>query len=200
MALSGVGLVACGSTSAAPATPPTATEILAKPEHSNLSDAHFTMTFSDIPLGNGVSASGTGDGSFAYKPQPAARIVFRWSAGGQTFSLQVLTVGGMDYIQLTPGPAKWTASPSTSNPATLTDSTGASFVGEESLPQGKAWHVKAKDKDGNPFDVWVRESDGYPLKYITKQTTGTGTFTLVFDKYNTGDTVSPPPAAQIQAS
>ena len=196
LALSGLGLVACGSTSAAPARPPTATEILAKPEHANLTNAHFTLTTA-FPVASGVTLNATGDGVIVYKPQPAARISFHATANGQTLSVVVLTAGGTDYTMLTPGTGKWMSSPTTSNPATLSDSTGATYVGEDNLPQGKAWHVKATDKDGNPIEVWVRESDGYPLRYDTKQATGNGNASLTFDKYNTGEAVTAPPASQV---
>lgn len=199
VALSGIGLVACGSTSAAPAAPPTATEILAKPEHSSLTNAHFTLTTA-FPVASGVTVNGTGDGVFVYKPQPASRISFSAAAGAQTLSYVFLSIGGTDYVMTTPGNGKWISAPSTSNPATLTDSTGATLVGEESLSLGKAWHVKAKDKQGNPFDVWIRESDGYPLKYMTNQASGGGNFSLTFDKFNTGEAIAAPPAAQVQAS
>ena len=194
--LSGAGLVACNSTSTAPAKPPTAAEILAKPEHASLTNAHFNLTTA-FPVATGVTVNATGDGVLVYKPQPAARISFNASAQGQTLTVVVLTVAGTDYTMTTPGTGKWMSSPTTSNPATLSDSTEATYVGEDTLPQGKAWHVKAKDKDGNPIEVWVRESDGYPVRYDVKQSSGTGNASLTFDKYNTGETVTAPPASQV---
>jgi hypothetical protein len=59
--------------------------------------------------------------------------------------------------------------------------TNATYLGEDTLAQGKAWHVKAKDDSGNPFEAWVRESDGYPLKYASTMQ-GT-TFTATFDRF-----------------
>ncbi len=196
LALSGAGLVACNSTSTAPATPPSATEILAKPEHSGLTDAHFTVTTA-FPVATGVTVNATGDGVLVYKPQAAARISFHATANGQTLTIVVLTVGGKDYTMVTPGTGKWMSSPTTTNPATLSDSTGATYVGEDTLSQGKAWHVKAKDKDGNAIEVWIRESDGYPLRYDTTQSTGNGSASLTFDRFNTGETVTAPPASQV---
>ena len=55
--------------------------------------------------------------------------------------------------------------------------------------------VSGKDKDGNQFDGWIRESDGYPVKYeITQQGNA---LTLNFDKYNTGESITAPPASQV---
>ncbi len=194
-----LGLVACGATSAAPAKPPSATEILAKPEGSGLTSAHFTLSTA-FPVASGVTVNATGDGVIVYKPQPASRITIQAAVGGISLTVVILSVGGNDYTMTTPGNGKWISASSTSNAATLTDSTGATYVGEETVAQGKAWHVKAKDKQGNPFDVWIRESDGYPLKYNTTQASGTGTFSLTFDTYNTGEAITAPPAAQVQPS
>ena len=71
------------------------------------------------------------------------------------------------------------------------------YLGEETLSQGKAWHASAKDKDGTAFEAYIRESDGYPIKYVQAQTGGQN-ITLTFDRYNSGETVTPPPASQIE--
>ena len=70
-------------------------------------------------------------------------------------------------------------------------------MGEENLAKGKAWHATAKDKDGNAFDAYIRESDGYPIKYVETQSGGQN-ITLTFDRYNAGETITAPPADQIQ--
>src|SRR6202521_829095 len=92
---------------------------------------------------------------------------------------------------------KWVPRASTSGlgPNSFAGASNFKYVGEETLPQGKAWHASAKDKDGNPFDAWIRESDGYPLKYVITQQGNT--LTLTFDKYNTGQAIAPPPASQV---
>src|SRR5439155_9129692 len=50
---------------------------------------------------------------------------------------------------------------------------------------------------GEPFEAWVRESDGYLLKYSSSS--DTGTLSLEFDKFNTGQSVSAPNPADIKA-
>ncbi|HKV32519.1 MAG TPA: hypothetical protein VJT14_16060 [Candidatus Dormibacteraeota bacterium] len=62
-------------------------------------------------------------------------------------------------------------------------------------PNGKAWHAKAKDNDGNQFDGWIRESDSYPLKYEIIQRGDA--LVLSFHKYNTGASITAPPASQV---
>ena len=105
--------------------------------------------------------------------------------------------GTQDYTFTIPGNGKWTSKASTSGlgPGSFVGSSEFKYVGEENLPQGKAWHAKAKDKDGSPFDGWIRESDGYPLKYTVTQ--DNNALALTFDKYNTGVSVSAPPTSQV---
>ena len=91
------------------------------------------------------------------------------------------------------------ASKSTSgfDPTAFCGASAQKYVGEENLPQGKAWHATAKDKEGNAFDAYTRESDGYPIKYVETQSGGQN-ITLTFDRYNAGETITAPPADQIQ--
>ena len=185
---------ACGVPT--PAAPPTAKEVLAKPQQSNLKDAHFNLT------GNIAYEAGTGtvfgDGALVYKPAAEGRIKFQATLGGQTVTIEEISIGGTNY-GLTPGSSKWlaTQSPSGIDPTAFAGASEQKYVGEENLPQGKAWHVKAKDKDGNAFDAYIRESDGYPIRYVETQGAGQNV-TLTFDTYNTGLTITAPPADQIQ--
>ena len=78
-----------------------------------------------------------------------------------------------------------------------------SAVGSAALVVGfhlspSAFAATAEDQEKkpvNPFDAWIRESDGYPLKYVIAQQGNT--LTLTFDKYNTGAAIAPPPASQV---
>ena len=91
------------------------------------------------------------------------------------------------------------ASKSTSgiDPSAFAGASDQKYVGEVNLAQGKAWHASAKDKEGNAFDAYIRESDGYPIKYVETQSGGQD-ITLTFDKYNTAETITAPSADQIQ--
>ena len=101
---------ACGSQAAT--TPPaqtlplTGSDILAKPQSSGLSDAHFTLT-EHLPSG----ATGTGDGVLVYKPQPATRMTARYpsTVPGATLTVDTLIVAGTFYTRGTPGDGVWTA-------------------------------------------------------------------------------------------
>jgi hypothetical protein len=185
-------LVACGG-AATPGGPPSAQDILKKPDAANVRDAHFTLVAQLSSAG--VSFDATGDGVIVIKPAEASQFTMQTSVAGQTVKFEEIIVGGKEY-DLSPDNPRWTVKSSTaSNPGSFKGK-NAVYLGEATLKNGKAWHVKATDDNGNPFDAWVRESDGYPLKYAN---TSQGTsFTASFDRFNTGETVTAPPASDIQ--
>ena len=187
-------LSACGNAASTPLKPPTAQEILNKPDKANVKDAHFTLV-AHIVSGN-TAFDATGDGIIVIKPQQASQFTMQTTVAGQSLKFQEIIIGGKEY-DLSPDNPRWTVKSSTtsSNPSSF-KGTDASYLGEAALTQGKAWHVKAKDDHGNPFEAWVRESDGYPLKYAS--TSQGSTFTATFDRFNTGETVSAPPTSDIQ--
>jgi hypothetical protein len=194
LAISAIVIAGCGNSAGAPAKPPTAQEILARPDSANVKDGHFGLV-AHIVSGN-ITFDATGDGIIVVKPQQASRFTMLTTISGQSLKFEEIIIGGKEY-DLSPDNPRWTVKPSTnsSNPSSF-KGTDATYLGEETLPQGKAWHVKAKDDSGNPFEAWVRETDGYPLKYAS--TMQGSTFTATFDRFNTGQTVSAPPASDIQ--
>jgi hypothetical protein len=193
-----VGLLAgCGGPGS-PLGPPAPKDILSKPLHANLNDAHFLVSGKFVsPSPSGVSVDVHGDGALVYKKPGAGRFKFETTVAGQKVSYQDISVNGTDYTFVVPGNGKWTAKKTSTGLGrdSFTGASDFSYVGEQNLPQGKAWHAKAKDTDGNQFDGWIRESDGYPIKYeITQQGNA---LVLSFDKYNTGETIAAPPASQV---
>lgn len=184
-------LAACSSGTSTP--PLTASQILNKPDQANVKDAHFTLT-AHIASSN-VAIDATGDGVVVIKPQQASEFTMQTIVAGQTLKFAEIIVGGKEY-DLAPDNPRWTVRAATSSNPGAFKGKNATLVGEETLPLGKAWHVKAVDDNGNPFEAWVRERDGYPLRY-EGSSQGT-TFTATFDRFNTGETVTPPPAAEIQ--
>jgi hypothetical protein len=188
-------IAACGNSANAPTTPPTAAEILNKPYTATVKDAHFALV-AHVVSGS-VTFDATGDGILVVKPQQGMKFTMLTTISGQSLKFETIIVGGKEYA-LAPDNPRWAVTPSTSssNPSSLFKGTGAVYLGEETLPQGKGWHVKAKDQNGNPFEAWVRETDGYPLKYAS--TMQGSTFTATFDRFNTGQTVTAPPASDIQ--
>jgi hypothetical protein len=196
-AMAAAGLLAACGGPGAPLGPPSAKDILSKPLHGNLNDAHFLVSGKFVSASPEVSVDVHGDGALVYKKPGAGRFKFETMVAGQKVSYQDISVNGVDYTFVVPGNGKWTAKTTTSGLGrdSFTGASDFAYVGEQTLPAGKSWHAKAKDKDGNQFDGWIRESDGYPIKYeITQQGNA---LTLSFDKYNTGEAITAPPASQV---
>ena len=189
-----LAFAACSPSAGALAKPPTAQEILAKPDQASVKDAHFNL-IAHIVSGS-ITFDATGDGVIVVKPQQASRFTMLTTISGQSLKFEEILIGGKEY-DLSPDNPRWTVKPGagSSNPSSF-KGTNAVYLGEDRLAQGKAWQVKATDGNGNPFEAWVRETDGYPLKYAS--TMQGSTFTATFDRFNTGQTVSAPPASDIQ--
>jgi hypothetical protein len=197
-AMAAVGIVAACGGPGAPLGPPTAKDILSKPLHAGLKDAHFVVTGKFVnPTPGGTPVDVHGDGALVYKSPVAGRLKVETTVTGTNVSYQDISINGVDYTFIAPGNGKWTAKKTSSGlgPDSFTGTSNFTYVGEESLTNGKAWHAKAKDTDGNQFDGWIRESDGYPLKYAFTQQGNA--LTLSFDKYNSGETITAPPASQV---
>ena len=157
-------LAACGGPGA-PSRPPSAQDVLSKPVHAgSLKDAHFLRDRQirhqrcdrrrhrrrraalQIAHGRPLQVSGSHGrrtaGQLRGYLDPTGRTTrtdrsWQWQVGCQS-----------EHSRL--------------GPSSFTGTFAFTYVGEESLAGGKAWHASANDKDGNPFDAWIRESDGYP--------------------------------------
>ena len=186
-------MTACAPAANGPAKPPTASEMLNKPDQATLKDAHFTLVAHIVS--GGVAFDATGDGVIVTKPAQASKFTMTTTIAGQSLRFEEIIIGDREY-DLAPDNPRWTVKASTSSNPSSFKGTDAVYLGEDTLAQGKAWHVKAKDASGSPFEAWVRESDGYPLKYAS--TTQGSTFTATFDHFNTGQTVAAPPASDVQ--
>src|ERR1700693_4479979 len=193
LAITVLVLAGCAQTANQAAKLPSASEILNKPDQTNVKDAHFTLVAHVVSAG--VAFDATGDGAIVVKPAQASKFTMTTTIGGQSLRFEEIIIGGKEY-DLAPDNPRWTVKASTSSNPSSFKGTDAVYLGEDSLAQGKAWHVRAKDASGSPFEAWVRESDGYPLKYAT--TTQGSSFTATFDHFNTGQTVTAPPSSDVQ--
>lgn len=177
---------------AAPFSPPTAAEILAKPANSNMRDGHFKMS--------GHISSGTftteisGQGVLTLKPHYAMSMQMQGSLGQLAFTAQSIDIDGKSYSRT--GSEKWTQSQAKAQPGMTSGTTNAKLIGEENLSVGKTWHVRGTDSSGRPVDIWVRESDGYMVKY--SGSTDGASIALEFDQFNTGTTVTAPSPSDIK--
>ena len=206
LAAASVFLAACGQTSPTsggqatrptgrPTPTPSAAEILTKPAQSTMTDMHFTATVR--ATSGGQSAELTGEGDMVVRPASAFRLKVQGTVSGTSLSEDIITIGGTDYVRQ--GNEKFKSSPSTqaSDVNTWQEATDATLVGEEQLPTGDAWHVRATSRQGNLFEGWIRKSDGYLLRYFATSKSGSTTFTYSMDRFNTGVTINAPPPSQV---
>jgi hypothetical protein len=154
-----------------------------------MKDAHATVV---AHLTNGAfNIDMTGDAVFL---KEASDLKLQGSLGAIPLAVEYLSVGGKSYQRT--GNNKWVPQQQGS-PTNWAATNNPSYAGEDNLTLGKAWHVKGSQNDGTPFEMWVRESDGYPMKlYIGPSKIGT--FTVTFDKFNTGASLAAPVASDIQ--
>jgi Domain of unknown function (DUF4352) len=181
-----LALAGCGIVEAV--MPPTPAEILAKPAKSGLRDVKVTLATHGT---NRLSLGGMG--VIAFRPKLASHVIFTGGLGEER-----IEVDGKTYTRGSLG--KWTVSPSTGQVqyGSWADGKDPKLVGEETVHGDKAWHVSATDADGR-FDLWVRKSDGYPLKYQSHGLSLLG-LEMTFSDFNSGATVAPPPGLQVAAN
>lgn len=161
-----------------------------------MKDMHFTAT---VEVTNGTQTDAlTGEGDMVVRPYSAFRLLVQAAVNGTTVSEEIITKDGTDYVRQ--GGSTFNASPSTqtSDVNTWQTATQAVLVGEEALPSGQAWHVKAVAKQGNPFEAWIRMSDGYLVRYLASSNTGRTTFDYSMVAFNTGVVIDAPPPSQVR--
>lgn len=198
-------LVSCGgaipiskpvtSPSPTPTLLPSAADILKLPALSTMKDMHFTATVRATSGGQTVEL--TGDGDMAVRPSSGFRMKVAGSVGGSAVSEEIITKNGTDYVRQ--GNQKFKTSPASqaSDVTTWQAATQATALGEEMLPAGDAWHVKAVSSQGNTFEAWIRKSDGYLLRYFGTSKSGDTTFTYQMVAFNTGVTIEAPPTGEV---
>jgi outer membrane lipoprotein-sorting protein len=161
-----------------------------KPALSTMKDMHFTATVR--ATSGGQTAALTGEGDMVVRPSSAFRLKVQGIVGGTSVSEEIITKNGTDYVRQ--GDQKFKASPSSqaSDVNTWQEATDSVVLGEEEVPTGNAWHVKATSKQGNAFEAWVRKSDGYLLRYFATSKSGNTTFTYSMVGFNTGVIIEAP--------
>lgn len=160
-------------------TKPSPSEILDMPEKSSMKDAHVVVETGTYHI----------EGLIVFKPMMALDLdtVLATDASGRSVLTRV--VDDVSYTKV--GNNGWFRDKDDSVRkvfASVAPVVGidVKLIGEEDLPQGRAWHVQASVVGWGPAtDVWVREVDGYLLKIRE-------TITMAFDEFNSGETVAAP--------
>ena len=205
------------SASATPTATPSAAQILAKVQAFNYTDASFTMSLNFTDQGQTIT--GTGSGKITKNPSRAdIQFAFPITSQGTTYNVQIEVIvdGNTTYTMISgiPGVAtdgKWVESATSANsgltpfdPSQVTNLGGglsnATLVGSETLDGVAVWHLKGTDtsSSGGSVDIYVRQDDYQPVKADFTETGAIGgSLSVVFTGFNTGITISTPPANQV---
>ncbi len=170
---------------------PSAVDLWALPGGSRVHDAHATIT----ALGTAARVVLQGDGIVVFKPRTAMSLRLQSPPGAMPGELDVLEAGGVTYERTAAG-KRWARSARPAPDPTGARATTPTLLGQETLVGGRAWHLMAS-RAGSPVEMWVRMSDGYPLKLVTAGAGGT-IFTFAFDRFNTGAGVAAPLAVELE--
>ncbi|HEX6489001.1 MAG TPA: hypothetical protein VF137_09070 [Candidatus Dormibacteraeota bacterium] len=186
--------LALSSAACGPFGPPSAQDIVGKPGRSTEKDGHFNAT---ATLVNGATHYiGTGAGSIVLQPKYALKVNLQVASGTilGNVGVDLIAIGGKQYERVANG--AWSITDDTSSPSNANKK--PTYIGESEFGSDKAWHVRSKSGDST-YDEWVRESDGYLLKYEFSKSDGTD-FVMNFDQFNVGTNVVPPSTTEIAAS
>ena len=126
----------------------------------------------------------TGDGVLQLRPVEALLMnvsLQTYSGHGATRS-QNITIDGRVYTRT--GTGKWSSTPTTISPTAVT-----SYVGEEIMDGKAVWHART-EAGRTVYDLWIRESDAYLVQM--KYSGPSGTYTMIFDSYNTSRAIAKP--------
>jgi hypothetical protein len=157
-----------------------------------MQDGHFKVTA--VIISGATHTNGSGDGVFVLKGKTGIKLNIQISAGLLNVGVDLIAVGGKEYERI--GTGAWSVTPDTASPGSASHGT-PSYVGESQIGTDKAWHIRS-NQSGTTYDEWVRESDGYLLKYAWQS--DTGLFTMDFDQYNIGADIAAPSEKEIAAS
>jgi hypothetical protein len=172
--------------------PPSPQDIANKPGQSSMQDGHFKVT---AVIANGAThINGSGDGVLSLKGKVGFKLNVQVNSGLINVGVDLISIGGKEYERI--GNSAWSVTTDTASPGNASHGT-PTYVGESQIGNDKAWHIRSKES-GTTYDEWVRESDGYLLKYAWQS--DTGSFTMDFDQFNIGADIAAPSEKEIAAS
>jgi hypothetical protein len=170
---------------------PSASDLWGRPPQSAARNAHAIITATGSSGGSALQ----GDGTVVFKPRTAMSFRLRTRLGSLPAELDVLEVGGVTY-QRAAADQKWQRSSAPAPDPTWDGATDPRLIGQDSIGGDRTWHLKAT-RGASAVEMWVRESDGYPLQIVTSNGTGT-VFRFVYDRFNAAGEVIAPLAPDIK--
>lgn len=182
-------VLSLGLLSAAACGEPNAAELWGQPDRSGARDAHATL----VAAGSGAPLQG--DGTIVFKPRTAMSLRLETHNGPLSGQLDVVEVNGVTYQRPT-ADQKWARSAVPVPDPSWSGASDPRVVGQDTVDGDRAWHLSAQ-RAGSPLDLWVRLSDGFPLRVVTRSAGGTA-YQFAFDRFNTGGRVVAPMAYELK--
>ena len=179
---------------AASQTLPSATEVLSMPSRSRAEDARLTISGHVTVAGTAIAFAGEGLMVFGRKPAMAARVVLRLA--GEEQIVEQVAADGILYSRI--GSAAWSEDLDVriNQPDRWRQARAIAMLPPEPLPLGDAWHVAAVSPHGHRFEAWVRQRDGYPLRFAVRATDSL--LVIDYHDFDHGAAITGQPQAEIR--
>jgi hypothetical protein len=110
-------------------------------------------------------------------------------------STSYVRVNTLNAWQVITGPDAYFSLFAAINPASWQEATNPKILGEASIDGSATWVVQATDAFGRHFKTWLRESDGYPLRYTIPWVNVKGStyyINALYGQFNFGVVVTAP--------
>jgi hypothetical protein len=111
---------------------------------------------------------------------------------GSTSYVRINTLNAWQVIS---GPDAYSGLFAGINPASWQEATNPKVLGEASIDGSATWVVQATDAFGRHFKLWLKESDGYPLRYTIPWVNARGStyyINALYRQFNSGVVVTAP--------
>ena len=185
LATTACGTPAAGAVQTSPTPGPvTADSVSAAFANSTMDNGHFKLHGTFIK--NRVYFPVTGDGVLEIRPQEALQMnlsIQTYSSQG-ILKIQEIAIGTRLYIRV--GKGKWSQKRESASPTAP-----STYLGEQIISGVALWHTRSSSGSSS-FELWIRETDGYPVQLQYASTTGT--MTMNFNSYNKSPVIVPPKA------
>ncbi len=185
IATTACGLPAAGANNTPTATPQgpvTGDSVRTAFDNSTMSSGHFKLHGTFIK--NRVYYPVTGDGVFQLRPTEALEmnLIMQTFTSLGIIKFQEIAIGTRLYMR--EGTGKWGQKRERASATTITD-----YIGEDIISSVGYWHVRSTDGK-SMFDLWIDETNGYPVQMVYASTSGT--LTMNFNSYNKSPLIKAP--------
>jgi hypothetical protein len=147
-------------------TAQTAAEVLRMPSQSGAQNARLAIVGHVTVAGITIPLKGEGLMAFGAKPAMTVKVVLRIS--GEEQLVEEVAVDGISYSRTGSAPWHQDLDVRINQPDRWRQARAVAMLPSDRLSLGDAWHVVAMSPQGHQFEAWVRQRDGYPLRFALR--------------------------------